>query len=182
MRGRLSPAARKLLEAYDGERLDVVDDPPADPPAAGAAPAGGGGGAAVRGLTHTEVSNLPEASALLAASCALRETAATAAHAGSSRSHLVTTFSVVQAPIGADSGPVLVSKLNLVDLAGSESAKRVGADDRRLQEAKAINGSLAALGNVVAALSEGGRAAHVPFRDAKLTRILKVPSHESVSS
>lgn len=50
-----------------------------------------------------------------------------------------------------------------------------GSDGQRLEEAKRINRSIAALGNCIAALGGGGgggRAAHVPFRDSKLTRLL----------
>lgn len=43
----------------------------------------------------------------------------------------------------------------------------------RLQEAKTINTSLAALGKVVMSLSLEGDRGHIPFRDSKLTRILK---------
>ena len=68
----------------------------------------------------------------------------------------------------------LRSKLNLVDLAGSERAKLSGADEdkKMMSECVAINKSLAALGNVIAALS-GGRATHVPYRESKLTQLLE---------
>lgn len=51
----------------------------------------------------------------------------------------------------------------------------------RLEEAKRINKSIAALGNCVAALARSkaggpgkkrGKKQHVPFRDSKLTRLL----------
>jgi len=42
---------------------------------------------------------------------------------------------------------------------------------QRLEEAKTINKSISALGNVVAALIDNG-ASFVPFRDSKLTRLL----------
>lgn len=66
----------------------------------------------------------------------------------------------------------LVSKINLVDLAGSERAKSSGADDdaELMKELVNINRSLSALGNVIAALSEG-RTRHVPYRDSKLTHV-----------
>ena len=41
----------------------------------------------------------------------------------------------------------------------------------RLEEAKAINLSLSALGNCMNALAEGRM--HVPYRDSKLTRLLQ---------
>ncbi|OIW13554.1 hypothetical protein TanjilG_29295 [Lupinus angustifolius] len=66
-------------------------------------------------------------------------------------------------------------KLILVDLAGSEKVEKTGAEGRVLEEAKAINKSLSALGNVVNSLtcSMQGKAGHIPYRDSKLTRILQ---------
>jgi kinesin family protein 3/17 len=54
----------------------------------------------------------------------------------------------------------------------SERQKKTGAGGERLDEAKAINLSLSALGNVIKALVSG-KAKHVPFRDSKLTRLLQ---------
>ncbi|OWM69482.1 hypothetical protein CDL15_Pgr013943 [Punica granatum] len=66
-------------------------------------------------------------------------------------------------------------KLILVDLAGSEKLEKTGAEGRAFEEAKTINKSLSALGNVVCALTCGptGRGNHIPYRDSKLTRILQ---------
>lgn len=64
-----------------------------------------------------------------------------------------------------------------MDLAGSESLRKSGeSSEERLAEARCINGSLSALGKVVMGLSTGaaGAPGHVPFRDSKLTRVLKV--------
>lgn len=65
-------------------------------------------------------------------------------------------------------------KLILVDLAGSEKVEKTGAEGRVLEEAKNINKSLSALGNVVNALTgPQGKGYHIPYRDSKLTRILQ---------
>uniref|UniRef100_A0A0D9X3V1 Kinesin-like protein n=1 Tax=Leersia perrieri TaxID=77586 RepID=A0A0D9X3V1_9ORYZ len=64
-------------------------------------------------------------------------------------------------------------KIILVDLAGSEKVEKTGAEGRVLDEAKTINKSLSALGNVINALTATGKPNHVPYRDSKLTRILQ---------
>ena len=68
---------------------------------------------------------------------------------------------------------IKVGKLNLVDLAGSESVWVTGATGKRLEESKNINQSLSCLGNVIAALTDSKPRSHIPYRDSKLTRLLK---------
>jgi kinesin family protein 5 len=51
-------------------------------------------------------------------------------------------------------------KVYLVDLAGSEKVERTGAEGKLLSEAKMINKSLSALGNVINALTSGKVACH----------------------
>jgi len=62
--------------------------------------------------------------------------------------------------------------LTIVDLAGSERLSKTGSDGLRLQEAKNINKSIAALSNCVSALAQNKSMQFVPFRDSKLTRLL----------
>lgn len=59
----------------------------------------------------------------------------------------------------------------MVDLAGSESVQKTGCVGVQFDEAKMINKSLSALGNVIKALTES--SSHIPYRDSKLTRILE---------
>ena len=61
--------------------------------------------------------------------------------------------------------------LNLVDLEGSEKISKTGAVGETLEEAKKINLSLSALGNVIHALTSNSE--HIPYCDSKLTRILQ---------
>ncbi|XP_010494172.1 PREDICTED: kinesin-like protein KIN-UA [Camelina sativa] len=62
-------------------------------------------------------------------------------------------------------------KLVVVDLAGSERINKSGSEGHTLEEAKSINLSLSALGKCINALAEN--SSHVPFRDSKLTRLLR---------
>jgi kinesin family protein 5 len=59
----------------------------------------------------------------------------------------------------------------LVDLAGSEKVSQTGVTGQNLDEAKKINLSLSALGNVIHALTLAQD--HIPYRDSKLTRLLQ---------
>ncbi|XP_031384520.1 kinesin-like protein KIN-1 isoform X2 [Punica granatum] len=92
---------------------------------------------------------------------------------GSSRSHSLYIFTIQQEMNKDIRGKY--GKLILVDLAGSEKLEKTGAEGRAFEEAKTINKSLSALGNVVCALTCGptGRGNHIPYRDSKLTRILQ---------
>jgi hypothetical protein len=62
--------------------------------------------------------------------------------------------------------------LTIVDLAGSERLSKTGSEGMRLEEAKTINKSIAALSNCVSALASQKSINYVPFRDSKLTRLL----------
>ncbi|KAG9042950.1 kinesin-like nuclear fusion protein [Tulasnella sp. UAMH 9824] len=93
----------------------------------------------------------------------------------SSRSHSVFTLRIIGT--NDTSGETSEGCLNLVDLAGSERLKESGAssDKNRLKETQAINKSLSALGDVIAALGEKGSTGdkHIPYRNSKLTYLLQ---------
>lgn len=151
---------RDLLSDVE-EYLDLREDPIKGP--------------VVAGITEVEAKNGKEIMDLLTQGNAKRSQAATAANEVSSRSHAV--LQVVVESKDKASGIVAnikVGKLSLVDLAGSERAantKNVGA---RLVEGANINRSLLALGNCINALGEkGNKGNFVPYRDSKLTRLLK---------
>jgi hypothetical protein len=87
----------------------------------------------------------------------------------SSRSHLVVSlYCKGQSSTGASTS---FGKLHLIDLAGSERLSRTGATGDRLKEAQNINKSLSALGDVIQAA--GAKAAHIPYRNSKLTHLLQ---------
>ena len=91
-----------------------------------------------------------------------RRTSATAMNEGSSRSHSIFMITLIQKD--EKTGVVKNSKINLVDLAGSEKVKKTAATGARLEEAKMINLSLSALGNVIKALTEHhGKNTHIPY-------------------
>jgi hypothetical protein len=74
-----------------------------------------------------------------------------------------------------EDGSKVVGKLSLIDLAGSERATKTENRGERLNEGANINRSLLALANCINALVGSGRRGHthVPYRDSKLTRLLK---------
>ncbi len=63
-------------------------------------------------------------------------------------------------------------KIILVDLAGSQKVSKTLAEGKILDEAKNINKSLSALGNLINALTDP-KISHIPYRDSKLTRLLQ---------
>ncbi|GMH44105.1 hypothetical protein BSKO_12039 [Bryopsis sp. KO-2023] len=100
-----------------------------------------------------------------------RKTAATMLNIQSSRSHLI--FTMLLERHNMTTGARSRSKITFVDLAGSERVMRSGAmeDKVLLNEAKAINKSLSALGDVVAALTSG--ESFIPYRNHKLTELMR---------
>lgn len=88
----------------------------------------------------------------------------------SSRSHSIFILSLFQKDIQNDT--TRQSRLFFVDLAGSEKIAKTQVSGAQLEEAKNINKSLSALGNVINALTSEKKE-HVPYRDSKLTRLLQ---------
>lgn len=64
-----------------------------------------------------------------------------------------------------------VGKLSLIDLAGSERALATEQRSQRSIEGANINRSLLAVSSCINALVEGKK--HIPYRDSKLTQLLK---------
>ncbi|OQR98315.1 Kinesin motor domain containing protein, partial [Achlya hypogyna] len=98
-------------------------------------------------------------------------------NAASSRSHCIYTL-YVESVDPASPQDVTKAKLSLVDLAGSERVVKTGATGVTLQESIGINKSLFVLRQVIQTLSDQAAGtseakAHVPYRDSKLTALLK---------
>ena len=157
--------AASSYAATDHTNLEIYEDP--------------SGMTLVKDLTYIEVTSAADVLSLLKAGYALRQTAATGQNDVSSRSHTVFTLSAVQYRDGGQQP--ITGRLHLVDLAGSERLDKSHSDGQRLTETKSINKSLVALGKVVMSLAaqgpgsgtDGADKGHVPFRDSKLTRLLK---------
>ena len=137
-----------------------------------------GGAARCEGASARAVESAEDALALLAAARRRRTEANQRLNASSSRSHAIVTLYVSRERTGTVTQKLTkISKLSFADLAGSERVKRAGASGARLTEASHINRSLSALGNCVHILAERGsnddHPGHVPYRDSKLTRLLR---------
>uniref|UniRef100_A0AAQ4PFC7 Kinesin-like protein n=1 Tax=Gasterosteus aculeatus aculeatus TaxID=481459 RepID=A0AAQ4PFC7_GASAC len=124
----------------------------------------------VKGCTERFVSSPDEVMDVIDEGKANRHVAVTNMNEHSSRSHSIFLINIKQENMETELK--LSGKLYLVDLAGSEKVSKTGAEGSVLDEAKNINKSLSALGNVISALSEGTKT-HVPYRDSKMTRILQ---------
>jgi kinesin family member 5 len=124
----------------------------------------------VEGLSKTKIVSLEDVATLLALGDRNRATASTLMNATSSRSHAAFILSIgFPGAVGHENRKG--SSLVLVDLAGSERYSASAGNYARMEEARAINLSLSALGNCMSALAES--RAHVPYRDSKLTRLLQ---------
>ena len=124
----------------------------------------------VKGATERFVSSPEEVFEVIEEGKSNRHVAVTNMNEHSSRSHSVFLINVKQENL--ENQKKLSGKLYLVDLAGSEKVGKTGVEGMGLEEAKNINKSLSALGNVIAALADGNKS-HIPYRDSKLTRILQ---------
>ncbi|XP_037108181.1 kinesin heavy chain [Syngnathus acus] len=124
----------------------------------------------VKGCTERFVTSPDEVMDVIDEGKVNRHVAVTNMNEHSSRSHSIFLINIKQENVETEQK--LSGKLYLVDLAGSEKVSKTGAEGAVLDEAKNINKSLSALGNVISALAEGTKS-HVPYRDSKMTRILQ---------
>jgi kinesin family protein 5 len=124
----------------------------------------------VQDATEIYVASPIEMLKVMSSGSANRAIASTRMNQRSSRSHSIFCVYVEQKDTHA--GSKTSGKLYFVDLAGSESVGKTNVSGKQLEEAKMINKSLSALGNVINALTEKN-AGFVPYRDSKLTRILQ---------
>jgi kinesin family member 5 len=131
--------------------------------------------------TEVPVHSLMAVFAVLVTGAKNRKVAATKANEHSSRSHALLILTVQRKDLVQRT--TKLSQMYLVDLAGSERVSKtdVAVGSAQLREAQLINKSLLALGNVISALAAASEkkgkaaaaAAHIPYRDSKLTRLLQ---------
>jgi len=126
-------------------------------------------GVVVAGLEPIAIQNAEELLSLLAEGNKNRTQHPTDANKESSRSHAV--FQVYIKIINKLDSQVQRVKLSMIDLAGSERASATGCKGVRFKEGANINKSLLALGNCINNLADGIK--YIPYRDSKLTRLLK---------
>jgi kinesin family member C1 len=123
-------------------------------------------------ITSVTLDSPEKVEEILAQAMRNRSVAATSANERSSRSHSV--FILTLSGRNAITGERSEGTLNLVDLAGSERLSQSKVEGARLKETQNINRSLSCLGDVIGALGQGrDGAAHIPYRNSKLTYLLQ---------
>ena len=132
-------------------------------------------GVCIAGVTEHIVSEPHEVMNMLTIGNRRRSTEATMANAESSRSHAICQIMLLTKDrLKNTEEEHLQGKLSLIDLAGSERGNVTENRGIRLREGAKINTSLLALANCINALGDKTKKGFfVPFRDSKLTRMLK---------
>ena len=165
------------LEIYNESVHDLLVDPKTSKKKVALDVRQGADGNVVPGLVSVTVTSTDQVVELMGRGAENRAVGSHDMNEHSSRSHSILTLNCVGTPKESGSasskelGPVK-SKLHLIDLAGSERVSKTDATGDRLKEAQAINKSLSALGDVIAALG-GKKGTHVPYRNSRLTYLLQ---------
>ncbi|XP_031214445.1 kinesin-like protein KIF27 isoform X2 [Mastomys coucha] len=140
------------------------------------------GNTVIVGAKECQVESVEDVMSLLQVGNSARHTGTTQLNEHSSRSHAIFTINVCQIEKNTEAAEArewyshrhIVSKFHFVDLAGSERVTKTGNTGERFKESIQINSGLLALGNVISALGDPRRkSSHIPYRDAKITRLLK---------
>ncbi|VFQ94815.1 unnamed protein product [Cuscuta campestris] len=162
-----------FIELYNEEITDLLSSPEDEEPKTAVKLMEDGKSAVfIRGLQEETVYSEDEIYRILEDGSAKKHTAETLLNKQSNRSHSIFSIAVQIMGNAYDGREVIkCGKLNLVDLAGSENILRSGATEGRAREAGEINKSLLTLGRVINALAD--HSGHVPYRDSKLTRLLR---------
>ncbi|KAJ4299721.1 tubulin-dependent ATPase kip3 [Kalmusia sp. IMI 367209] len=128
----------------------------------------------VSGLSSHRPQNVQEVMDIIVRGNEYRTMSPTEANATSSRSHAVLQINVSSKDRNASvNEPHTMATLSIIDLAGSERASVTKNRGERLIEGANINKSLLALGSCINALCDPRKRNHIPYRNSKLTRLLK---------
>lgn len=128
----------------------------------------------VAGLSSHNPQNVQQVMDMVIQGNANRTQSPTEANATSSRSHAVLQVNVSSKSRDTSvQEPVTMATLSIIDLAGSERASATKNRGERLTEGANINKSLLALGSCINALCDPRKKNHIPYRNSKLTRLLK---------
>jgi len=152
---------KDLLAQQTNENLMIIEDPVK--------------GVYIPNLSSHNIDQCEDIINLIIKGNSKRAMASTNSNQFSSRSHAILQITVEKRQRARDIvESVIQSKLCLVDLAGSERAAVSENRGLRQMEGANINRSLLALGNCINVLSDPNtKGAFVPYRDSKLTRLLK---------
>ena len=128
----------------------------------------------VAGLSSHNPQNVQEVMDMIVRGNENRTMSPTEANATSSRSHAVLQINISTKDRNADiNEPHTMATFSIIDLAGSERASATKNRGERLVEGANINKSLLALGSCINALCDPRKKNHIPYRNSKLTRLLK---------
>ncbi|EIN10851.1 kinesin-domain-containing protein [Punctularia strigosozonata HHB-11173 SS5] len=164
-----------FLEIYNEEIRDLLADNSDRPAPRGGLQIREDKTVKVAGLVELKPRTAEEVKEIVLQGNLRRTQSPTHANETSSRSHAVLQIHVTQWPrTAALTEERTMGTLSIIDLAGSERAAATTNMGQRMVEGANINKSLLALGNCINALCEsGGATRHVPYRNSKLTRLLK---------
>lgn len=161
------------VEVYNELLFDLLSDTPTHEQSGDISiQEGPDGEISVKGLSMHVVANEEEALNMLFEGDTNKTVSSHLLNKQSSRSHCIFTLHVESKSRVESSEKVVRSKLHLVDLAGSERTKKTNPEGITLKEAAFINKSLSFLEQVVVAVCDRNRS-HVPYRQSKLTNMLK---------
>lgn len=128
----------------------------------------------VAGLSSHHPHNVGQVMDMIMQGNERRTMSPTEANATSSRSHAVLQINIAQKDRNADvNEPHTMATFSIIDLAGSERASATKNRGERLFEGANINKSLLSLGSCINALCDPRKRNHIPYRNSKLTRLLK---------
>lgn len=171
----------QFLEIYGDDIRDLLQTNPNDAPKLSIRDGKKNVEPEVIGIKVQDVQNADDALLCLTRGTLRRVTRATSMNSESSRSHAIMTVLIEQkfesVIESTKEKSVKQSKFHFVDLAGSERIKRTNATGQGIKEGIDINKGLLILGNVISALASQAMGKSkdnfVPYRDSKLTRLLK---------